>query len=60
MKNLGEEAGGEEIFQLAVAVVVDERVGVDEHGYQVTPGLQQQGYYTCFEVPLILKYQRKQ
>jgi hypothetical protein len=42
-----------------VAVVVAEHVGVDEHGYQVTSGLQQREYYTCFEVPLILKNEGK-
>lgn len=37
VKNLGEETG-ERGFRLAVAVVVAVRIGVHEHGYQVTPG----------------------
>ena len=54
VKNLGkEEVRGRQTFRLAV---VAEHFGEVEHGYQVTSGLQHQGYYACFGVPLILKY----
>ena len=41
-----------------MAVVVAEQVGIDEHGHQATPEIQQEAHCMYFEVPLILKYQR--
>ena len=42
------------IFRLAVVVAA--HVGVVEHEYQVMSGHRQRGYYTCFEVPLVLRF----
>ena len=52
------EGKEKDIFRLAVAVVVAEQVGIDEHEHQAMPKIQQEAHCTYFEVPLILKYQR--